>query len=78
MQVGNMADHNYLDYILRALGQVTVLHKLSLKMFCSQPRQYGIPNSIKYESELLTELSLVFGKIRTESFNYKLYLHRIL
>lgn len=25
MQVGNMADHNYLDYILRALGQVIYL-----------------------------------------------------
>ncbi|XP_041986351.1 uncharacterized protein LOC121738398 isoform X3 [Aricia agestis] len=64
MQVGNMADHNYLDYILRALGQILLyvdgMHGVMSHKRCVQWLYSLISSKFRHVVKTALKLLLVF------------------
>nr|XP_021189648.2 FH1/FH2 domain-containing protein 3 isoform X3 [Helicoverpa armigera] len=64
MQVGNMADHNYLDYILRALGQILLyvdgMHGVMAHKRCIQWLYTLIASKFRHVVKTALKLLLVF------------------
>ncbi|XP_026746586.1 uncharacterized protein LOC113507709 isoform X2 [Trichoplusia ni] len=64
MQVGNMADHNYLDYILRALGQILLyvdgMHGVMAHARCVQWLYSLIASKFRHVVKTALKLLLVF------------------
>ncbi|XP_072930775.1 FH1/FH2 domain-containing protein 3 [Epargyreus clarus] len=64
MQVGNMADHNYLDYILRALGQILLyvdgMHGVMTHKRCIQWLYSLISSKFRHVVKTALKLLLVF------------------
>ncbi|KOB67116.1 FH1/FH2 domain-containing protein [Operophtera brumata] len=64
MQVGNMADHNYLDYILRALGQILLyvdgMHGVMVHKRCIQWLYSLISSKFRHVVKTALKLLLVF------------------
>ncbi|CAH0703264.1 unnamed protein product [Spodoptera exigua] len=64
MQVGNMADHNYLDYILRALGQILLyvdgMHGVMGHQRCVQWLYALISSKFRHVVKTALKLLLVF------------------
>ncbi|KAJ8736909.1 hypothetical protein PYW07_000180 [Mythimna separata] len=64
MQVGNMADHNYLDYILRALGQILLyvdgMHGVMAHKRCVQWLYSLIASKFRHVVKTALKLLLVF------------------
>lgn len=71
MQLGNMADHNYLDYILRALGQILLyvdgMHGVMAHNRCVQWLYSLVASKFRHVVKTALKLLLVFVEYTDEN-----------